>query len=196
MVTAEGTCKFWLFFFFFFIKEGVGLCEKEEEGGLCICVCVYTQHAKIPQPDGSYPGTCDTRLRRKFHILPYHRTSISSLVLDGFQNSYNCRCYKWAEREHVKVETSWCFFPLLLSTCLTPRSLRCFSLTHPQTMPPCAPGFGEGDLAVTGWQTSLSRRCVWAKGVSSCSVWLRSYVRSPTLTCGCNCKQLLIHFFF
>lgn len=73
-------------------------------------------------------------------------------------------------REHVKVETSWCFFPLLLSTCLTPRSLRCFSLTHPQTMPPCAPGFGEGDLAVTGWQTSLSRRCVWAKGVSSCSV--------------------------
>lgn len=69
-----------------------------EHEGLCtVHVCVYTQHAKIPPADKSYPGTCNARLRRKFHILLYHRTSISSLVLDGFQNSYNCCCYKWVE---------------------------------------------------------------------------------------------------
>lgn len=50
-------------------------------------VCVYTKHTEIPQPDKSYLGTCDSGLLRKFHILPYHRTSISSLGLDRFQIS-------------------------------------------------------------------------------------------------------------
>ncbi len=62
-----------------------------------VYVCVYTQHAKIPQPDEANPGTCNARLRRKFHILPYHRTSISSLALDVFQKFYNCCCCKWVE---------------------------------------------------------------------------------------------------
>lgn len=80
------------------LRGGVGLwggggyeCVCE---GLYIHVCVYTQHAKIPQSDESYPGTCNACLRRKFHILPYHRTSISFLLLDGFQKSYNYYCYK------------------------------------------------------------------------------------------------------
>lgn len=60
------------------------------------------------------------------------------------------------------------FSLLLLSTCLTPWSLHVFhSHTHRQCHPALL-GFGEGDLAVTDWQTSLSRRCVWASG-SSCS---------------------------
>lgn len=102
MLTAEGTCNAAQFFSLFFLKGGgrevgwvgVGEVLRRRDVRVYVYVCVYTQHAKIPQPDESYPGTCNTRLRRKFHILPYHRTSISSLVLDAFQESYNYYCYK------------------------------------------------------------------------------------------------------
>lgn len=106
MLTAEEACMFWDSFSFFQLKEVRGngraggrgewvIVEGGRSRRVYVHVCVYTQHAKIPQPDPeSYPGTCNARLRRKFHILRYRRTSISSRVLDGFQNSYNCCCYK------------------------------------------------------------------------------------------------------
>ena len=73
-----------------------------------------------------------------------------------------------SERRACESGDQLVFFLLLLSTCLTPRSLHVFhSHTHRQCHP-ALPGFGEGDLAVTDWQTSLSRLCVWASG-SSCS---------------------------
>lgn len=50
-------------------------------------VRVFTHNTQILQPDKSYLGTCDSGLLRKLHILPYHRTSISSLGLGGFQIS-------------------------------------------------------------------------------------------------------------
>lgn len=74
-------------------RNGWIVFEKCSGGGVCVGIirglwrCVFTHNREIPQPDKSYLGTCDSGLLRKFHIHPYHRTSISSLVLDGFQIS-------------------------------------------------------------------------------------------------------------
>lgn len=92
---------------------------------MCVCFCVYTQFAKIPQPHKLYPGTCDTGLSRKFHILLYHRTSVSVLFLDEFQKSHNYYCYKRAG-SMWKWWPAGVFFLLLLSTCPKLWSLRVF----------------------------------------------------------------------
>lgn len=139
----------------------VGFCECVR-ARVYICVCLYTIHAKIPQPDESYPGTCNARLRRKFHILCYHRTSISFLVLDWFQSLIiTTVTSEWRLCESGDQVVYFSPTSLHMPDTMEPS---CFSFTHPQTMPPCTPGFGMGDLAVTDWQTSLYRQCVWASG--------------------------------
>lgn len=122
-------------------------------------MCVFTRNMpRFRSQMNPNPGTCNARLRRKFHILRYRRTSISSRVLDGFQNSYNCCCYKWVESmwKWRPAGELFFFFPLpLLSTCLTMWKRHvCTVHTHRHRRPVLL-DFGATSLSLAGCSKGL-----------------------------------------